>query len=140
MRAMDFDTILMFRYGFAFNYIGSLAVALGWIGLLMAICKTGAMPIARAGLANVGRMAFTNYLMQSLICSAIFFGWGFGQFGVLRRSQLVPIVLAIWAFQIAFSALWLRRFRFGPLEWAWRSLTYGRRQPMSALNSSSYRS
>jgi len=128
--AAGFDTIHMFKAGMNYNYAGSVGVALAWIGVVMLVCKSGLIAWLRGGLAAVGRMAFTNYLAQSLICSVIFFGWGFGYFGELSRSQLVPIVLAIWAFQIVFSVLWLKAFRFGPMEWAWRSLTYWRMQPM----------
>ena len=77
-----------------------------------------------------GRMALTNYLMQTIIQSAIFFGWGLGLIGKLGLVFIFPLSLAVFALQVAFSTLWLARFRFGPVEWLWRSLTYGRRQPM----------
>ncbi len=129
--ASGFDTIHQFQVGMSYNYAGSMGVAFAWVGLIMLLCKHGAMDWLTSALANVGRMAFTNYLMQTLICSIIFFGWGFGLFGELTRRQLVPIVLGIWAFQIVFSTLWLSRFRFGPMEWLWRSLTYLRPQAMA---------
>jgi uncharacterized protein len=75
-------------------------------------------------------MALTNYLMQSVICTTLFYGWGFGLFGSVNRTALAGIVLAIWVFQLWISPLWLRYFRFGPAEWFWRSLTYWRLQPM----------
>ena len=83
-----------------------------------------------APLAYVGRMALTNYLLQTLICTTLFYGYGFGLYG---RSGLGrhPLTLAIYAVELAWSAWWLRRFRFGPMEWLWRTLTYGRRQPMA---------
>jgi uncharacterized protein len=77
----------------------------------------------------VGQMAFTNYLLQSLIGGVIFYGIGFGLFGKLQRYEIYYVVAAIYVFQIIFSHIWLRFFRFGPLEWAWRSLTYWKRQP-----------
>jgi uncharacterized protein len=77
----------------------------------------------------VGRMAFTNYLMQTLICTTIFYGYGFGLFGKLERYQLYEVVMVIWVFQIIFSFIWLRFFSNGPFEWAWRSLTYWKIQP-----------
>ena len=80
-------------------------------------------------LAAVGRMAFTNYFMQTLVCTAIFYGWGFGRFGMVERAGLLGIVVAIWVVQLAYSPVWLRHFRFGPMEWAWRSLTYWKLQP-----------
>jgi uncharacterized protein len=78
--------------------------------------------------APVGQMAFTNYLSQSIITSIIFLG--FGLFGKLQRYEVYYVVGAIWLFQVIFSNLWLRYFRFGPFEWLWRSLTYLHKQPM----------
>jgi uncharacterized protein len=75
-------------------------------------------------------MAFTNYLMQSLICTIIFYGYGFAFFGKLERHETYYVVGIIWIFQIIFSNIWLRYYRFGPLEWAWRSLTYWKLQPL----------
>lgn len=110
--------------------IGRLALALGYIGLVMALCKTGLLARLRAALADAGRMALTNYLAQSVICNFIFMGFGLGLFGMLARHQLYYVVLGVWLFQLAASSLWMRRFRFGPAEWLWRSLTYMKRQPM----------
>jgi uncharacterized protein len=76
-------------------------------------------------------MAFSNYIMQTLICSAIFYGNGFGLFGGVSRAHQILIVVAIWAIQLVISPWWLRRFRYGPLEWLWRSLTYWRRMPLA---------
>ena len=97
---------------------------------MMLICKRGVLPHIRTALASVGRMALTNYIGQSVICSVLFYGHGFGWFGQFERVELLYVVAAIWAFQIVFSVLWLSRFRFGPLEWAWRSATYLRIQPI----------
>jgi uncharacterized protein len=83
-------------------------------------------------LAPAGRMALTNYLMQSIICVAIFYSYGLGFFDQLPRFWQVPFVLLLYAAQVAFSHWWLARFRFGPAEWLWRSLTYLRLQPMRA--------
>ena len=106
--------------------IGRLATALGYIGLVMLGCKSGLFARARQVLAATGRMALTNYILQTLLCNLIFIGLGlFGQF---RLHQLALVTLAIWAFELAFSPWWLSRYRFGPLEWLWRSLTYGKRQ------------
>ena len=81
-------------------------------------------------LAPVGQMALTNYLSQSLICTFLFYGWGLGLIGRVGVALCVPLTLAIFTVQILVSRAWLRRFRFGPVEWVWRSLTYGKRQPM----------
>ena len=107
--------------------VGRLGMALGYLGLVMIVCKCGALPRVRGALAVVGRMALTNYLMHSLICLVLFTGLGFALVGVLERWQLYPIVVAIWAFQLWFSTWWLARHRFGPVEWMWRALTYGSR-------------
>ncbi len=81
-------------------------------------------------LADVGRMALTNYLLQTIICTTIFYGHGLGLFGRVERVGQIAIVAGVWVVSLVVSPLWLRRFRYGPFEWAWRSLTYGRRQPM----------
>jgi uncharacterized protein len=107
-----------------------LSVALGHIGLLMIVCKADMLGWLTRRLAAVGQMALTNYVMHTVVCITLFFGFGFGLFGQLRRHQLYYVVAAIWIFQIAASPIWLRHFQFGPLEWVWRSLTYNRRQPM----------
>jgi uncharacterized protein len=75
----------------------------------------------------------TNYLMQSILCTTLFEGWGFGLFAMLDRTQLLGVVAAIWLLQLALSSVWLRYFRFGPMEWLWRSLTYWKRYPLLAL-------
>jgi uncharacterized protein len=79
-------------------------------------------------LGAVGQMAFTNYIMQSVICTLVFFGYGLNYFAELQFYQIYFIVLAIWALQLTVSPLWLRYFLYGPLEWLWRSLTYWHRQ------------
>jgi len=77
-------------------------------------------------LASVGRMALTNYLMHSLICMLVFTGAGLGLVGSLGRAEIYGVVLAIWVFQLWFSPWWLKRYYYGPVEWLWRTLTYGR--------------
>ncbi len=77
----------------------------------------------------VGQMALSNYLGQSLICTTLFYPYAFNLWG-LGAAATLPISLAIFGFQIIFSAWWLRRYRFGPAEWVWRSLTYGKVQPL----------
>ena len=75
-------------------------------------------------------MALTNYLSHTVICNTLFMGFGFGWVGELERYQIYYVVLAIWIFQLVASPLWLKQFRFGPVEWLWRSMTYGEKQPM----------
>jgi uncharacterized protein len=81
-------------------------------------------------LSNVGRMALTNYLTQTLVSTFVFYHWGFAQFGAWTRPERCGFVLAVFAFQCIFSVLWMRTFRFGPAEWVWRSVTYFSPQPM----------
>ena len=75
-------------------------------------------------------MALTNYVMHSVFAMFIFTGVGFSLFGQLDRHQLYYVVAGIWLFQLIVSPIWMRHFRFGPLEWLWRSLTYNKKQPM----------
>jgi uncharacterized protein len=96
----------------------------------MLAVKHDILVMLRHGLAAMGRMAFTNYLSQTLICTTLFYGHGFGLFGRVDRLGQFLIALTILGIQMIVSVLWLRHFRYGPLEWVWRSLTYKRGQPM----------
>ena len=87
------------------------------------------LPRLRARLAAAGQMPLTGHLMQTPICSTLFYGYGLGWFGHLERYQILLVAVAIWIFQLWLSPLWLRHCRFGPMEWVWRSLTYWKRQP-----------
>lgn len=130
---VDFEFIAAQFVNSHFNYFGSVFVALGWVGVIMLLCRTGAIAWLTASLAAVGRMAFTNYLMHTIICTTIFngrSGLGLAKFGELDRAQLLAIVAGIFIVQMIVSPLWLSAFRFGPFEWLWRSLTYWRLQPM----------
>ncbi len=101
-----------------------LAVALGHISVLLLVAPHAAR------LAAVGRMALTNYLLQSVICTMVFYGYGFGLFGKLERWQIYGVVALCWAVNLTLSPWWLARYRYGPVEWAWRSLTYWERLPL----------
>jgi uncharacterized protein len=114
--------------------LGVLPMALGHAAVVMMICKARVWPGVRRRLGAVGRMALTNYLAHSLIGTTLFYGYGLGLFGRLDRVALWGVVLVIWAVQLWYSPLWLERFRFGPAEWLWRSLTYWRLQPMRTGN------
>ena len=83
--------------------------------------------------AAVGRTALSNCLLQSILFTFILYGHGFGLFGQIERTGQFLIVLAIWAFQLIISPIWLRYYRFGPVEWLWWSLTYGRLQSMRGV-------
>ncbi len=104
--------------------------ALGFVGLMVLLAKTPAAGAITAPLAAVGRMALSNYLLHTLICTTLFYNYGFGLFGEVQFPALGGVVVAVWIVNIVFSLVWLRFFRFGPAEWAWRSLTYFRPQPM----------
>ncbi len=109
------------------NYVFSLAVAFGYACAVMLACKAGALRLARAPFAAAGRMAFTNYLTQTLVMTVLMVGGiGLGLFGELERVQQVQLVIVVWIAQLVISVLWLSVFRYGPFEWAWRSLTYRR--------------
>jgi uncharacterized protein len=101
-------------------------MACGWMGLVLLVARRGRTP---APLLAVGRMALTNYLMQSLLCTAIFYGHGLGLFARVDRTGQVAVVLAVWAIQLGVSRWWFRRFTLGPIEWLWRAATYARGAP-----------
>jgi uncharacterized protein len=105
-------------------------ISVGHACLLILIYRSKIVPWLMRALANVGQMAFTNYLMQSIICTWFFFGYGFGYYNKWQFHQLYYFVFGVWVFQLIVSSIWLKYFRFGPFEWLWRSLTYWKRQPM----------
>jgi uncharacterized protein len=116
--------------GMNYNYVGSLFTSLAWTGVVMLVCQAqpGAALISR--LAAVGQMALTNYILQTVLCTTLFYGHGFGLFGSVQRVGQIAIVLCVWTIELILSPCWLARFTAGPLEWVWRSLTYWRLQPL----------
>jgi uncharacterized protein len=112
------------------DYVASLFVAFGWVGAIMLACRMPALRLLTYPLKAVGRAAFSNYILQTLICSTLFYGHGFGLYGHISRVGQFGIVLVIWALQLIVSTLWFRFFRMGPLESLWRSLTYWKPQPL----------
>jgi len=117
--------------GNALMYVGSLTLAFGYASTVMLIAKIGIFSLIVKLFAATGRMAFTNYLTQTLIMTFIFVGTpGLGLFGTVERVDQFNMVLMVWAVQLIWSPIWLHFFRFGPLEWLWRSLTYGGFQPL----------
>ncbi len=123
--AADWD-FAAFSYVQILNQLDGFAGAIGYAGLVGWLVRSGWTSKA---VAATGRMAFTNYIACSLIGTTLANGHGFGLFGSLTNLQLMLIVFAVWAAILIWSPLWLTRFRFGPLEWLWRSLTYGKLQP-----------
>lgn len=123
---LKFDTLHMLGAGVAANAGLSIFISIGYASLFVLLVKAGARLLTEP-LAAVGRMAFTNYIMQSLIMTTIFYGGrGFGLWGEVDRITLWAIVLAVWALQLIWSPLWLSRFEMGPLEWVWRRLSYAK--------------
>lgn len=106
---------------------GVPALALFYIASVATLWQKAAWRRALSFLAPVGRMALTNYLLQTIICVIIFYGYGLGKFGRVGATAATLIALAIFLFQILVSALWLKYFSYGPMEWVWRQLTYRQR-------------
>lgn len=119
-----------FGRGIYLNYFGGMLVAIGHAALVMLIYKADLLPGLTRRLAAVGRMALSNYLFDSIVCTFLFYGYGLAFYGSLSRTYLYLVVLAIWTFQLLVSPIWLEVYKFGPAEWLWRSLTYGKVQPM----------
>jgi uncharacterized protein len=123
----DFD--LAKNISFEFYELTRVARTIGFIGLLLMLYKSGMFNWLFNLFQPVGQMAFTNYLVQSLLVGFYFNGYGLGMFGKLDRHEIYYVVGAVWVIQIIYSNIWLRYFRFGPCEWLWRSLTYWTIQP-----------
>ncbi|MET0327398.1 MAG: DUF418 domain-containing protein, partial [Luteimonas sp.] len=106
---------------------GALPMSLAYVALIVLAWTSGIGARVLGVFAPAGRMALTHYLGQSLVCSILFFGYGFGLYGELGRAAQTGIVLGVFALQILISRAWLSHHRYGPMEWVWRWLTYGRR-------------
>jgi uncharacterized protein len=131
----DWEFAYSMFIGSQFNYWGSLLMIFSYICLVMMFYKSAGMLPLKSRLAAVGRMALTNYLLQSIICVFIFYGIGLGLYGQVSRTMQLVIVLLIWSLQLIYSKSWLNHFFFGPFEWLWRSLTYRKRQPFRRVAS-----
>lgn len=118
-------TVVTFANGFAtlLVMVGALLMCLGYLAWIQKGLDTSLAPVLRA-VAPAGRMALTNYLMQSVICTLLFYNYGLGYFDQLPRAWQVPFVLVLFALQVMASRWWMARFRFGPMEWLWRAATY----------------
>lgn len=112
------------------RFLGAAALAIGHVGLILLLCRIPASKLILAPLAAAGRMALSNYLMQTIIAVIIFDGWALGNWATWSISKIGLLVLSVWAAQLILSPIWLKFFRFGPAEWLWRSLTYLKPQPM----------
>jgi uncharacterized protein len=128
-RANNFDRLVHAWLHVAYD-IERLSVALGHMAVLMILCKAGKLRPLTDRLAAIGQTALTNYILHSVICTFVFTGFGLGLYDRLERYQIYYVVLACWMISVLASPMWLRHYRYGPLEWCWRSLTYWKRLPM----------
>jgi uncharacterized protein len=110
--------------------LAPVTLALGYGAIIIGAASTSLGARSLRWAAPLGRMAFTNYLMQSLIFSAVFYGYGFGLFGKLSVSAALGLGIMVYIAQVFASRWWLTHFNFGPVEWLWRTLMYGQMQPM----------
>jgi uncharacterized protein len=116
-------------FGSQFNYFGSVFTAFGYMGIVMLLAKSVKCGGIKRVLSAVGKMAFTNYILMSLMGMFIFYGNGLGLFSQVERAPQLLYVVAIWIVLLILSPIWLKYFRFGPLEWFWRVLTYWKYKP-----------
>ena len=130
LEGLDSDSALNVTTGYN---LGRLLITLGHIGLVGLLCRAVWLNFVTRLLAGVGRLALTNYIMQTMISIFLFYGFGFGLYAQLERYQLTLVCIGVWLFQIAYSNIWLFWYRHGPLEWAWRSLIYGKVQSIRRI-------
>lgn len=110
--------------------IGGPALCFFYASAIVLLAQRETWKRRLAPLAAVGRMALSNYLSQTVICVTIFYHYGLGFYGKVGPAVGLALTMLIFALQILLSLWWVRRFRFGPAEWLWRTLTYGQLQPM----------
>lgn len=128
---MDYNRLDLLASGAqVLQMLGGAVVALGYLAWFVRGLQSPVLGPFLGLLAPAGRMALTNYLMQSLVCTWIFYGYGLGYFEQLPRAWQPLFVLALFGLQVALSHWWLARFRFGPMEWLWRAATYLQLPPM----------
>jgi len=130
LKEMMFGSPVIMSISWFLIEMGMLALSIFYLCVLVLWYQAPSGKRVLSSLAPLGRMALTNYLMHSVIFIAIFYGIGFGMLGKVGHAESLLIAIAIFSVQIFFSAWWLKRFRFGPMEWLWRSLTYSKWQPM----------
>ena len=103
------------------RFLGAACLAVGHAGLILLLCRWEVLRVVLAPWAAVGRMALTNYLMQTVIAVIVFDGWALGMWGKWGMARIETLVVCVWAVQLVLSPIWLTFFRFGPAEWVWRS-------------------
>jgi uncharacterized protein len=125
-----FDMLTSEKWLFLTYDLGRVSGMLAIAGLGLFCVKKSLFPRFLGLLAAVGQMALSNYLLTSLLCNILFFWGPWKLYGLPQYYQLYYIVAGVWVVNLLWSALWLRRFQFGPAEWLWRSLTYWKIQPL----------
>ncbi|HET6524204.1 DUF418 domain-containing protein [Sphingopyxis sp.] len=128
-----YDAVAIFGSTIALSIPFDTLMTVGWAALIMLLIQTRASAAVRARLAATGRMAFTNYLVTSIVMTTIFYGYGLGLFGSVGRLPLYLFCFGMWAAMLLWSKPWLERYHYGPLEWLWRSLSRWRIQPMKKV-------
>lgn len=110
--------------------LGGLPMALGYLGLVLFWSHSGALPVLQQWLQATGRMALTNYILQSVLCNLVYYRWGLALYGERGHAANLGVVGLIWMIEIMFSVMWLWFFQIGPVEWMWRSLAERRARPI----------
>jgi len=116
--------------GFVGYNVGGVAFCLMYVSGIVLLANSGKMEVLSQFFAPIGRMALTNYLLQTLICTTLFYAYGFALFGKVSLWQGALIAIIIFSIQVPLSKFWLKHFRFGPFEWLWRTMTYFKWQPL----------
>ncbi|MEO0441703.1 MAG: DUF418 domain-containing protein [Pseudomonadota bacterium] len=128
--ASDFDPLIAFNAALAWSIPSRLLLTVGFAALLILLIRKLAHGPLLQRIAAAGRVAFTNYLGTSILMTFLFYGWGLGLFGQFGRAELTLFVIAAWGLMLLWSKPWLAHYRYGPLEWLWRSLARGEVQKL----------
>ncbi|MET0180187.1 MAG: DUF418 domain-containing protein, partial [Novosphingobium sp.] len=131
LESAGFPLALVQFVGHAPGAMGRLPMVLCYAALMVLAARGGAASRLGQRVIAAGRTAFSNYLGTTLLMTALFHGWGLGLFARYGRLELLGFVVLGWAAMLAWCGPWLARYRHGPLEWLWRSLTYGRIEPLA---------
>jgi uncharacterized protein len=122
--AHNWEGVWQMNIGKYYNYFASVLMAISYIAVIAIWSKNNGLRWLQRSLIAAGRMAFTNYILTSVICGFIFYGHGFGLFGTFDRLEQLAVVIGVWIVLLTISPLILNRFKQGPLEWVWRKVTY----------------
>lgn len=124
------NSYFLWLLSYALTIVGGPAQSLAYAAVLVLLLQREWWRRWLRAFGHTGKMALSNYLLQSVICTTIFYSYGFGLFGAVGRATGLGLTVLIFVVQMGFSTWWLNRFQFGPMEWLWRTLTYGKCQPM----------